>query len=407
MRVLVATTVNFSGIARMPRALSVAGWEVAVLCLQDSYIDASRYIDRRFHIKAPMVQRQFHRPRALKQQTGHGYLTALVRAVESWQPALVVPGDEPTARFIHQVVHAPEAGRQATVPAPVLAILERSLGNSECYGALLNKRTTRALAVSLGIEVPEQVPASSLAEAVAAADTIGYPVVLKRAVGYGGDGVIVCRDAGALRRAWRRSTSPTSNLPRRLENLARRGIGDPLGAAWHPTDQGIDIQRFVAGRAAGYSLVAVRGRCLAGFSVVAEQQDPVSSASTVVRFVENPQMEQAAAALAAHCGYTGFLQFDFIVDDATGRSLLLESNPRPTPATHLGAMAGTDLCAALLGGLDGSLREPPQKAREGAVVALFPQEWARQPSSPYLHDAYHDVPWDEPALVKAYAKTVK
>jgi hypothetical protein len=32
---------------------------------------------------------------------------------------------------------------------------------------------------------------------------------------------------------------------------------------------------------------------------------------------------------------------------------------------------------------------------------LFPQEWLRDPSSPYLHSGYHDVPWDQPDLVRA------
>jgi hypothetical protein len=34
-------------------------------------------------------------------------------------------------------------------------------------------------------------------------------------------------------------------------------------------------------------------------------------------------------------------------------------------------------------------------------IALFPQEWQRNPASPYLRNAYHDVPWNEPELVRA------
>ena len=35
------------------------------------------------------------------------------------------------------------------------------------------------------------------------------------------------------------------------------------------------------------------------------------------------------------------------------------------------------------------------------TVALFPQEWARNAESPYLTNAYHDVPWDDPDLLEA------
>ena len=36
------------------------------------------------------------------------------------------------------------------------------------------------------------------------------------------------------------------------------------------------------------------------------------------------------------------------------------------------------------------------------TIALFPQEWQRDPASPLIRSAYHDVPWDAPALVRAY-----
>jgi hypothetical protein len=34
------------------------------------------------------------------------------------------------------------------------------------------------------------------------------------------------------------------------------------------------------------------------------------------------------------------------------------------------------------------------------TIALFPQEWLRDPASPFLNSAHHDVPWKEPRLVQ-------
>jgi hypothetical protein len=34
-------------------------------------------------------------------------------------------------------------------------------------------------------------------------------------------------------------------------------------------------------------------------------------------------------------------------------------------------------------------------------IALFPQEWRRAPDSPWLNNAFHDVPWDDPAVLQA------
>jgi hypothetical protein len=35
------------------------------------------------------------------------------------------------------------------------------------------------------------------------------------------------------------------------------------------------------------------------------------------------------------------------------------------------------------------------------TIALFPQEWNRDPASSLIRSAYHDVPWDSPTLVRA------
>ena len=38
---------------------------------------------------------------------------------------------------------------------------------------------------------------------------------------------------------------------------------------------------------------------------------------------------------------------------------------------------------------------------EKDTIALFPQEWLRDPASTFLTSAYHDVPWEEPELLRA------
>ena len=34
------------------------------------------------------------------------------------------------------------------------------------------------------------------------------------------------------------------------------------------------------------------------------------------------------------------------------------------------------------------------------MVAFFPAEWQRDAQSPYLLSGYHNVPWDDPAVLK-------
>jgi len=109
-------------------------------------------------------------------------------------------------------------------------------------------------------------------------------------------------------------------------------------------------------------------------------------------------MRQAAGKLVAAWGLTGFVAFDFIVD-AQGDAWLIECNPRPTSISHLGARLGEDICAALYCRL---ARQPPPPINPGAelVVAHFPQEMLRDPASPYLTKAFHDVPVDDPGLMR-------
>ena len=40
-------------------------------------------------------------------------------------------------------------------------------------------------------------------------------------------------------------------------------------------------------------------------------------------------------------------------------------------------------------------------ATQGDTIALFPREWLRDPASPWLKTAFHDVPWDDPATVRS------
>jgi urea carboxylase len=65
------------------------------------------------------------------------------------------------------------------------------------------KHRARELAASAGVPMTPGTPLlSSLEEALSAADTIGYPVMLKSTAGGGGIGLTRCADADALGNAW-------------------------------------------------------------------------------------------------------------------------------------------------------------------------------------------------------------
>jgi hypothetical protein len=63
--------------------------------------------------------------------------------------------------------------------------------------------------------------------------------------------------------------------------------------------------------------------------------------------------------------------------------------------------AGRDLPAALYSGISGEPLRAAKKVTENDIITLFPQEWMRDPASPFLTSGYHDVPWEEPELLRA------
>jgi hypothetical protein len=138
---------------------------------------------------------------------------------------------------------------------------------------------------------------------------------------------------------------------------------------------------------------------LAAMMAIKEKCFPTAlGPSSVVRFIHNAEMRQATEKLVAAWGLTGFISFEFILD-SRGDAWLIECNPRPTPISHLGARVGEDICAALYCRL---VRQPQPPLKPGAelIVAHYPQERLRDPASPYLTKPFHDVPTDDPELLR-------
>jgi len=61
---------------------------------------------------------------------------------------------------------------------------------------------------------------------------------------------------------------------------------------------------------------------------------------------------------------------------------------------------GTDLAAALYAQIERSPPRPRPALINRDMIALFPNEIIRSPSSSYFSSCQHDVPWEEPELVR-------
>jgi ATP-grasp domain len=126
-----------------------------------------------------------------------------------------------------------------------------------------------------------------------------------------------------------------------------------------------------------------------------------SGHATVVRLIENAEMSGAAVKIARRLNLSGVYGFDFMLEQRTGEAYLIEINPRSTQVGHLTLGLGRDIPAALYSAISERPVSPAEKVTNDDTIALFPQEWIRDPASTFLQSAYHDVPWDKPDLIRA------
>jgi hypothetical protein len=123
--------------------------------------------------------------------------------------------------------------------------------------------------------------------------------------------------------------------------------------------------------------------------------------ATVMRLIDNVEMTSAVEKMVRRLNLSGTHGFDFMLEASSGAAYLIEINPRITQVAHLALGSGRDLPAALTAALLGSNLQPSPKVTDNDTITLFPQEWMRDPASPFLQSGYHDVPWGEPELIRA------
>jgi biotin carboxylase len=256
----------------------------------------------------------------------------LERAFAGFRPDIIVPCDERAVSVVNYWTG--QAERPELLSSGLRDCLAFSLGSLEGLPERNSKPRVLELARSVGVRVPREVKVTSAAQCRQAAETFGYPVMLKLSHGAGGNGVSLCGTPEQLEGAFRRFERGQSAAKLWRRRLQRRD--------WFGSRFDIVVQEFVRGRPAMSCVAALAGRALSTVSGFAEKVSERVGPATVVRIVDVPEIRQATEEMVKVFGASGFLSFDFIVDEA-GHAILLECNPRPTQIMHLGHLVGVDL----------------------------------------------------------------
>jgi predicted ATP-grasp superfamily ATP-dependent carboligase len=237
-------------------------------------------------------------------------------------------------------------------------------------------------AARAGLPVPRFQICQTKAEAQAAAASLRYPLVLKLPYGFSGSALRFVQDV--------------SDLIKQTEEFDRQ--------------QTFLAQEFISGEVGATPVLFHHGRPVCWFSYFMLEPWPNRfAAASAVEITDHPDVEALLEGVGALTRFHGLSAIDWVRDPRTDRLLLIEFNPRPTPALYLGALAGVDFSSALREWLSDSTRvwRPQLPRRDKQKVLMFPQSLYHAVDSRWLGPllvSWRDAPWNDPLLLLAQVR---
>lgn len=360
---LVSQRGDWAGLLRLPLLLSQAGAELHLLTRENALVRRSWHVTQAYACE--------DRPEALA--------AALKKHLAVHGPYdWVVVGDEPT---LNAIAAAAEQDGGAWVDE-WFPIPDRATGGLE---RICSKKAFAELAPQFDIPVPRSITCDDALQARAAAAEIGYPLMLKTALGCAGNGVARAENDQQLR-----------------EGLERFRSRFPLV-----------VQQFVTGRLGSTQMFFNRGTPMCWVPLYKAQCFPEPLGPSCVREMLDQDAIDAMAPIVAAVGrmtrFHGLCGMDWI-ETSPGQFVILEFNPRPTPAMHLSTIAGVDCAAAIRAMLTHQPFTPvhptaPKSNRN--KIYMFPQHLTRCLRNREIGQLVYwlpfagpkDIPWREPLLL--------
>jgi biotin carboxylase len=383
-KVLIAATGRWFTTARLAMALTKAGCTVMAVCPLHHPLATTRAAEQ-IHTYNGLVP-----------------LRALENAIAATSPDLILPCDDLATQHLHQLYQKGQSLGKAG--KPICALIERSLGAPKCLPLVYARAEFMDLAATEGIRVPKTNVVANTQELEKCIGRMGLPMVLKANGTSGGLGIRVVHSIEEAERAFR-----VLHAPPLLARALKRAVLDRDHTLLWPSllrrRRVVNAQAFVAGREATSAIACWKGAVLASLHFEVLSKATAAGHATVLRLIENGEMSIATQKIARSLNLSGVHGFDFMLEAGTGSTYLIEMNPRATQVGHLTLGPGRDLPAALHAAISGDPVQSTPKLTENDTIALFPQEWIRDPRSSFLQSGYHDVPWDEPELVQACIRT--
>ena len=318
-------------------------------------------------------------------------LRSMMEAIRSVRPDLIVPCDDRTVEHLHRL-HAENASSNGD--STLCSLIERSLGSPKGYSTARSRSSLLQLAEKNGIRIPQTGIARTLSDLAVWLKDFGFPLVLKVDGTWGGTGVRLVHSWNEAEQAFLQLTSPLP-LWEKLRFLSSHDYF-PLFEGRGDEAPEVTVQQYVAGRSANSMFACWQGQVLGRLSVETLYASEPLGSSTIVRTIENIDMEQAGHILVGDLAMSGLCGLDFIIEEATGKPFLIELNPRATQLGHLELGGNPSLIHLLSRRLAGDIPDPGKFVED--TIAFFPHILRCRADFP-LSDVRQDIPWEEPLLV--------
>jgi ATP-grasp domain len=377
-RVLLTATNWWPSSARIAMGLASLGCDISAIC------------PTRGHplLRTRVVQRIFP-------YSSLHPLESLVAAIEATAPQIIIPCDDWSVQHLHELhEHARTLGQEG---AGLADLIEYSLGPPKNYPIVTSRCELLRIAREEGIRVPDTMPLTTEKDLKTWQAEHTFPWVLKGDGTFGGKGVRIAKTVGEAERSFfeiRRLFGLARVIKRALVNR------DPfwLRPWFHNHCPAVSVQAYVEGRPANCTFASWKGEVLACISAEVVSSEGQTGPADIVRIVENPEMLFASERISRRLCLSGFYGLDFMIEDSTRATYLIELNPRCTPLSHLQLGKQRDLIGGLASQLSGTpLREtPPVTLNE--LIAYFPQ--ILYCKSEFLRSSFQDIPQGDPDMVE-------
>jgi hypothetical protein len=375
--VLITDTNRWPNAARLAIVLAKAGCNVSAVCSAGHPLLYTRAVQRTFRYG------------------GLRPLESLANAIKAANPEIVIPCDDRGVEHLHELFV--QARDQGTSGDSLAKLIERSLGAPANYATVSSRYDLLQAAREEGIRIPVTSAINSASDLKTWSECETFPCVLKADGTFGGRGIKIPKTLAQAQEFFLAMNRPHSTARVLKRFFINR---DPFWIRpwWKRVQPAVIAQSFIHGRPANCAAFCWRGAVLACISVEVVSADGETGPASVVRVIDNAEMSCAAIKIARRLGLSGFFGLDFMIEDRTGSTYLIEMNPRCTPLAHLQLGPGHDLAAALWSQLSGApLSEaPPVTLKQ--MIAYFPQAWNCK--NDLLESSFQDIPRDEPELVK-------